>query len=176
MTRWTVRSGSDPLRAGRPHHTDTRPAALKTGIRQLHTLGLAAAFILVSAVCVAGTPSPKIEIDQTGTSVEIVRCHFDEGRIVVRRGDDLHVLRRGDEIAQIGFRLVEITPDGATISIRQKPPNEALRLIRVSDTASGTLALREFTTDPAGLSPSPPGVPAASTPRIDQSPTGSGED
>lgn len=139
-----------PLGEGRAHHTASRPIARNSRYPQ-HIWRLFAVVFLLAGVCVAEDPDLTIEIGQTGPPVEIVRCHFDEGRLVVRYDEGLHVLHKDDTIESIGLRLLEISSDGATISIRQTQPRTGLRLIRVTNAGLGTLLLREFTTDPAGI-------------------------
>ena len=190
MTARTGRSGTAPTRARRPRHTSSGQAAggprsprhTSSGRaggnsgRLRHIRRLLLAILLLTSVCIAGSPIASIDLAKGDMSIEIVRCHFDEGRIVVRLGDNLHVLRKGDRIDVVGLRLVEVTSHGATISIRHGPPNDGLRLIRITDSGTGALLLREFATDPEALSGSRHGSPAAAIAGIDPSPRGPGED
>lgn len=139
-----------PVRAERPNNTDARPTAWDSRFPH-HTWCLLAVVFLLAGVCVAKDPDHTIEIGQAGPPIEIVRRHFDEGRLVVRYEEELHVLHKGDTIETIGLHLLEISSGGATISIRQTQPETGLRLIRITNAGLGTFLLREFTTDPAGL-------------------------
>ena len=190
MTARAGRFGTAPTRARRPRHTSPGQAVGKPGRprhtssgqagevhrRLRHIRRLLLALLLLTSVCIAGSPIASIDLGKGDTAVEIVRCHLDEGRMVLRVGDDLHVLRKGDSIDGVGLRLVEATSHGATISIRQGPPNDGLRLIRITDPGSGALLLRELATDPEALSGPRRGSPAVPVARTDPSPRGSGED
>ena len=105
--------------------------------------------VFVPVLMAAPLPPTSINLGESQGLVEIARCHFDEGRIVIRHTDKLHVLREGDTLEGTGLRVVEITPEAATLTIRQGSPNGSLRIIRITGTDSGTLLLREFATDPA---------------------------
>lgn len=99
------------------------------------------------------TPLIRIALGDPAEAIEVVRCHFDEGRIVIRHKDKLHVLHDGDEISDLSLRVVKITPIAATLAIRQNPPAGSLRIIRISTTETGGLQLREYATDPSALKP-----------------------
>jgi len=107
--------------------------------------------LLISTIAAAAPPLASIKLGETSPPVEIVRCHFDEGRIVVRHADKLHVLRTGDELEDTGLRLLETTPESATLAIRQTSPTASLRIIKIVVQNSGALLVREFATDPAAL-------------------------
>jgi hypothetical protein len=106
---------------------------------------------LISTIASASPPLPSIKIGDTSPPAEIVRCHFDEGRIVVRFSGRLHVLRAGDELEDTGLRLLEINPESATLAVRQQSPTASLRVIKITAQDSGALLVREFATDPAAL-------------------------
>ena len=144
------------VRASRLHRTLPRrrdagapkaPDRWKCGLKFILILGL----ILATAPSSASSPPTSINLGESVEPVEVVRCHFDEKRLVVRHADKLHVLRAGDELEDIGLRLIEITPDAAILTIRQSTPAGSLRIIRITTTESGALLLREFATDPAAL-------------------------
>ncbi len=107
--------------------------------------------ICISTFVSASPPLASIKLGGTSLPVEVVRCHFDEGRIVIRHADTLHVLRAGDELETIGLRLMEVTPESATLAIRQNLPTASLRIIKIVEQDSGALLVREFATDPAAL-------------------------
>ena len=159
----------------RPRHTRAGEA-VGNSRRARHTLCCSLVVLLLTGVCIAGPPLASIDLGNGGTTVEIVRCHFKEGRIVLRIDGELHVLRKGDRIELDGLQLLEISKYGATITTRRTPPDDGLRLIRITDSGSGTLSLREFTTDPGALSPSPREAPAAPIARVEPSQRGTGQD
>ncbi len=107
--------------------------------------------LTATTLAAASPPLASIKLAETPAPVEIVRCHLDEGRIVIRHGDKLHVLHAGDELAVSGLRVLSMTPDAATIAIRQSSPTPSLRIIRISMTGNGAIALREFATNPEAL-------------------------
>lgn len=132
--------------------------------------------VLLIAVPVAGGPgqTPTIRIGDPPVSIEIVRCHFDEGRIVLRTGDALHVLHPGDTMPGTELDVLEIAEGSATLAVRGAGASPALRLVKVTIDDDGALRLREFSTDPRTLAsaeaPSsvnkrePPSVPTGSRP------------
>ena len=126
-------------RAGRPHHHGALPFALVL------------AFILAAQLFAASPPSATISLGDSLGSVEILRCHFDEDRIVFRYTDKIHVLREGGVLEGTELRVAEITPEAATLTIRQSSPAGSLRVIRITETGLGTILLREYATDPAAL-------------------------
>ena len=95
-------------------------------------------------------PVPKIYLSPT-ESIEFVRCHFDEGRFVVRRGERLHVLRNGDRLESIGIRVIAMTPKSATLAVEGGEMDAGLRLVRILLTSGGAIDVREYFTDPEGL-------------------------
>jgi hypothetical protein len=129
--------------------------------------------LFVSAFAAATLPLASIKLAEASPPIEVVRCHFDEGRIVVRHADTLHVLHAGDEVDSLGLRLMEITPEAATLALRQAEPAVSLRIIKITESDSGTVLIREFATDPSalttGAAPSTPQAPvsaaAASQPK-----------
>jgi len=116
------------------------------------TISLVIVLTLTATLAAASSPVASIKLGGSPAPAEIVRCHFDEGRIVIRYADTLHVLHEGDELAATGLHLAEITPETAIMVIRQPSPTASLRIIKISKTDSGTLVLREIATDPAALS------------------------
>jgi len=96
-----------------------------------------------------------ISFGDNRSSIEIVRCHFDEGRIVLLRDGELHVLHEGDELDSIDLRVMSLTADHATILIRPSDSTRGLRIIRITTTDTGKPVLREIATDPATLSSGP---------------------
>jgi len=124
-------------------------------------------FLFTPTLMAASPPLASIGLGESLGSAEIVRCHFDEGRIVVRFTEKLHVLRAGDELDGTGLRMVEITPEHAILTIRQSSPVGSLRLIRITNAGFGTIILREYATDPAALAggsiTATPNAPISST-------------
>jgi len=123
--------------AGRPHHNS----------RTLFTIIL----LLISTIASASSPLASIKLGDTSPPIEIIRCHFDEDRIVVRHSGKLHVLRVGDHLEDTDLRLMDITAKSVTLAIRQNSPTVSLRIIKIVVQDSGALIVREFATDPAAL-------------------------
>ena len=101
------------------------------------------------------SPNPTIRVGpSSGDEVELLRCHLDEGRIAVRFREAIVVLREGEHLADAGLRVVEITPDSATITIELDPAG--LRLLRVTSAEDGNLTIREYAVDPVSLAAASP--------------------
>lgn len=111
----------------------------------------AAVIALAAALTIAAAPNTAIRLEDRPDGARIVRCHFDEGRIVVRHGERLHVLHRGDTIAEAGLRVVEITADSAFLTLQARDGGGA-RLLRIAKAGGGSLAIRELATRPDLLS------------------------
>ena len=126
-----------------------RPGSIRRG--SVWALFLVFALVSATPLLAASPPANFINLGASIGSVEIVRCHFDEGRLVIRHNDEIHVLRKGDTLEGTGLRVVEITPGSATLSIRQDSPAGSLRIIRITGADRGALRLREYATDPAAL-------------------------
>jgi hypothetical protein len=107
--------------------------------------------LFIPAIAAASPPLASIKLAASSPPVELVRCHFDEGRVVVRHADTLHVLRAGDGLDGSGLRVVDITPKAAILAIRQTSPTPGLRIIRITRTDAGAVLLQEYATDPASL-------------------------
>ncbi len=119
------------IRSRRPHSNGASvfcsagvsPAMATLRRRGLHTeqlsLRVGLVLLLVSTIAAASPPLASITFGAASPAAEIVRCHFDEGRIVVRLSGSLHVLRAGDELEGTGLRLLAITPESATLAIRR---------------------------------------------------------
>ncbi len=164
------------LLAGNPHHnnvsaprraltssTPSTPPRRRRSKSRPFFLAFCA-LLLISTIAAASPPLASIKLGDSSPPVEIVRCHFDEGRIVVRYADNLHVLRAGDELDDTSLSLMNITPESATLVIRQTLPTASLRVIKITEQDSGALLVREFATDPAALETgSPAAAPQAAT-------------
>ena len=109
------------------------------------------ALVLAHPLLAASPPAASISLGESSGSVEVVRCHFDEGRLVIRHTEELHVLRKGEALGDTGLSVVEITPTTATLALRQGSPSGSLRIIRITRADNGALLLREYATDPAAL-------------------------
>lgn len=96
-------------------------------------------------------PTPSVILGEELRSIEIVRCHFAEDRIVIRFDDKLHVLHEGDRLETTGLKVVEINADSATFAIRSSGPAGSLRIVRVAESPAGGISLRELSTDPTVL-------------------------
>jgi len=94
---------------------------------------------------------PTIDLGTESGSIEVIRCHFAESRIVVRFDDRLHVLHEGDRLGAANLKVVEINSDSAVFTIRGSGPTGHLRIFRVTNPSSSVIQLREFSTDPAAL-------------------------
>ncbi|HSN56105.1 MAG TPA: hypothetical protein VLT32_15630 [Candidatus Sulfomarinibacteraceae bacterium] len=107
--------------------------------------------------------NPTIRVGPTSTDqLELLRCHLDEGRIAIRFRDEIVVLREGEHLAGAGLRVVEITPDSATITIELD--QAGLRLLRITRAEDGNLTIREYAVDSVSLtagSPSSSGLGVA---------------
>ena len=126
--------------------------------------------VLVMVVCAPVSASEssapaRIVIKPDTDPIEIVRCHFEEGRIVIRQTDRLFVLHEGDVLEGTGTKVTSITPDSATLLIRPPDSDEHFRIIRVTTGDNRVVRLREYSTDPhthsAGASA--PSAPVAAT-------------
>ena len=162
------------LRAGSPHHknvpalhraltssTPSTPAGRRRYKSRPFFLSVCA-LLLISTIAAASPPLASIKLGDSSPPVEIVRCHFDEDRIVVRYADKLHVLRAGDQLNDTDLRLMTITSESATLAIRQNSPTASLRIIKITAQNFGALLVREFATDPADLATgSPASAPQA---------------
>ena len=94
--------------------------------------------------------NPTIRVGPTSADqLELLRCHFDEGRLAVRFREEIVVLREGEQLPGAGLRLVEITRESATITIERDPAG--LRLLRITRAEGGGLTIREYATDPVLL-------------------------
>ena len=81
-------------------------------------------FLFAVAVCglVALTPSNAAEppardpLAEHFPGVEVARCMFPQGKVVLKRGEALHVLRQGDAVPGFaGLRVLEITDRHAVL-------------------------------------------------------------
>jgi hypothetical protein len=55
----------------------------------------------------------------------VVRCHFDEGRLVLRCSGALVVLREGDALPGGGWLLARATPEQFTLARRTSPGSDS---------------------------------------------------
>jgi urease accessory protein UreE len=107
-------------------------------------------FIAVSSAT-AFASTPPINLGDALGSIEVVRCHFAEGRIVIRFGDGLHVLHEGDRLETANLNVVEINADSATLTLRSGDPTGSLRIVRVTNPSADAAALAS--TDTAKTAP-----------------------
>lgn len=107
--------------------------------------------LLAITVSAAEHPSIDVTSGEKNTSVEFVRCHFEEGRIVVRVNDQLHVLHKGDQLEEIGLEMISVEADSATLTIRGNGPIRSLRIVQALRPEDGAIQLRELSTDPNAI-------------------------
>jgi hypothetical protein len=99
--------------------------------------------------------NPTIRVGPgSADQIELLRCHLDEGRIAVRFREAIVVLREGEHLSDAGLRVVEITPDSATITIELD--QAGLRLLRITRAGDGNLTIREYAVDPVSLAAGSP--------------------
>jgi len=96
----------------------------------------------------AEPPSFTVTLEEKPTPAEVVRCHFDEGRIVVRINDRLHVLHQGDGIEGTQLSVISIERSSATLTLREGGAAGSLRIVRITQDDAGKPLLRELSTDP----------------------------
>jgi hypothetical protein len=109
----------------------------------------------------AEPPSFTVDFDGAPAPAELVRCHFDEGRIVIRINERLHVLHDGDRLEDTGLSVLDMASASATLTIREGGAEGHLRIVRITEADDGELQLRELSTDPNSLQPGsqPPSTP-----------------
>ncbi len=126
-----------------------------TGRRIAVVCAAAAAMAAAASASSPGTAPAPVTISESGAAVEIVRCHFDEGRIVVRHDDELLVLRESEGLDSAGLTVLDVGADSALLAVRRPSAAPHLRLIVVRFGPDGAIRLRELATDPGALTGAP---------------------
>ncbi len=100
-----------------------------------------------------GDAQGKPSLDSVFSELELVRCVFREGRLVVRYQGELKILHFGDELQDAGLKVVEAKDDWIvlhTIETRSLPSGPTLpkAMVILSPGPEGKVRIQTFSSEP----------------------------